>query len=199
MTLRGDTLDKLVLKTGGDALHPLLPKMPDDNTLEACQGITYDAIIRTLPMSKWPNPTSISVIFGKTQQMIFESTSGTRHASFVSGLSRGAAVVGILIDTNEDLMRLQHVLDITMPAIGIGDEGLPSVAPWLVRPLVESAANIAEKTDSGNLSNVLAFNYGIFWAAAAIVPPQHTGRQTAALKWLQSVTEYFGGLGIVPS
>ncbi len=198
MTLRGDTLDKLVLKTGGDGLNPLVPKMPTDADLEACRLADYAGVLLTLPASKWPGPEFISIVAGRTQQMIFESTSGIGHAQFVSGLSRGAAIVGLIIDTAPDLMRLQHVMDATMPAISIGDADLPTVAPWLVRSLVESAANIVEKTDALNLNSVLAFNYGVYWAAAAIIPPTHEGRQTAALDWLRGVTEYYGSLGLVP-
>jgi len=199
VTLQEDLAEKLIVKTGGDALTVLLPEEPTDADLVACQGIEYAQVLGTLPQSEWQNPTAISVGFGRTQQMIFESTAGIRHAQYVSSLSRGAAVVGALIDTNTDFMRLQMVLDRTMPAIGIGDEPLPPVAPWLVQPLLASAANIIEKTDTLNLSNVLAFNYGIFWAAAAVIPPRHLGQQTDALEWLQAVMEYYGSLGVVPS
>ena len=199
MTLQEDLAEKLIVKTGGDSLTVLLPEPPSDADLAACQAIDASAVLDTLPQAEWQNPTAISVGFGRTQQMIFESTAGIRHAQYVSSLSRGAAVVGALIDTNTDFMRLQKVLDRTMPAIGIGDEPLPPVAPWLVQPLLESAANIIENTDTLNLSNVLAFNYGIFWAAAAVIPPRHIGQQTDALEWLQTVMEYYGSLGVVPS
>ncbi|KKK71946.1 hypothetical protein LCGC14_2908830 [marine sediment metagenome] len=199
MTMRDDIVEKLILKTGGDNLTVLLPELPSDADLAACQGIEYAEVLGTLPQSEWQSPTAISVGFGRTQQMIFESTSGIRHAQFVSSLSRGAAVIGALIDTNSDFMRLQQVLDLTMPSVGIGDAPLPPVAPWLIPALLESAANIIEKTDALNLSNVLAFNYGIFWAAAAVIPPRHEGQQTDALLWLQTVTEYYGSLGVVPN
>ncbi|KKL24217.1 hypothetical protein LCGC14_2417520, partial [marine sediment metagenome] len=58
---------------------------------------------------------------------------------------------------------------------------------------------IIENTDTLNLANVLAFNYGIFWAAAAVIPPRHTGQQTDALTWLKTVMGYYGSLGVVPS
>ena len=199
MTMRDDLVEKLIVKTGGEALTCLLPEEPSDADLAACQAIEYAQVLGTLDKSEWMSPTAISVGFGRTQQMIFESTSGIRHAQFVSSLSRGAAVIGALIDTNSDFMRLQKVLDKTMPAIGIGDEPLPPVAPWLVQPLLDSAANIIENTDTLNLANVLAFNYGIFWAAAAVIPPRHTGQQTDALTWLKMVMGYYGSLGVVPS
>lgn len=197
MTLRGDLMEKLLVKTGGDRLNVLLPQLPTNDVLEACEGWEYPTLM-TLPQTKWPDPMTISIVFGKTQGLIFDSESGIGHAAYVSGLSRGAAVVGIILNT-EHMVKLQEILSATMPPIAIGDENLPTVAPWLVRPLIESAANIIEKTDTLNLSKVLAFNYGVFWAAAVIVPPLHQGRQTAVLEWLQAVTEYFGSLGIVPN
>ena len=196
MTLRGDLLEKLLVKTGGNNLDVLLPQLPTTDTLAACAGWEYPTLM-TLPQTHWPDPMAVSVNFGKTQGLIFDSESGIGHAAFVSGLSRGAAVIGVIINT-EHLVKLQEILSATMPPIAIGDENIPTVAPWLVQPLIESAANIIEKTDTLNLSKVLAFNYGVFWAATAIVPPLHQGRQTAALEWLQAVMEYFGSLGIVP-
>ena len=196
MTLRGDLIEKLLVKTGNNNLKPLLPKLPTDDILEACADWNYPTLM-TLPKSQWPEPTTISIVFGKTQGLVFDSQSGMGQAAFVSGLSRGAAVVGIIINS-EHLMKLQEILMASMPPIAIGDKDIPEMAPWLVRPLIESAANIIEKTDAYNLRDVLAFNYGVYWAATCIVPPRHEGRQTAALKWLQAVTEYFGSLGIVP-
>ena len=197
MTLRGDLIEKLLVKTGGDSFKVLLPKLPTDDMLKACAGLEYPTLM-TLPQSQWPDPMGLSIVFGKTQGLVFDSDSGMGHAAFVSGLSRGAAVVGTIINT-EHMVKLQEIVSDTMPPIAIGDANLPSVAPWLVRPLIESAANIIEKTDTLNLSKVLAFNYGVYWSAAAIIPPKHEGRQTAALEWLQAVTEYFGGLGVVPA
>ena len=196
MTLRDDLLEKLLVKTGGDQFNVLLPTTPSSSVLEACAGWDYPTLM-TLPQTQWPAPMTISIVFGKTQGLIFDSESGIGHAAYVSGLSRGAAVVGIILNT-EHMVKLQEILSATMPPIAIGDDDIPTVAPWLVQPLIESAANIIEKTDTLNLSKVLAFNYGVFWAATAIVPPLHQGRQTAALEWLQAVTEYFGSLGIVP-
>jgi hypothetical protein len=196
MTLRGDLIEKLLVKIGNESMRPLLPKLPTDDVLEACALAEYPTLM-TLPMSHWPEPQAMSIVFGKTQGLIFDTPTGIGQAAFVGGLSRGAAVIGTILVT-EHMVKLQEIMSDTMPPIAIGDKDIPIVAPWLVRPLIESAANIIEKTDTLNLRDVLAFNYGVFWAACAIVPPKHEGRQTKALEWLQAVTEYFGGLGIVP-
>ncbi len=196
MTLRGDLIEKLLVKTGNENMKPLLPKLPTDDVLAACVGWEYP-VLMTLPQSRWPAPMGMSIVFGKTQGLVFNAETGMGQAAFVSGLSRGAAVIGTIIAT-ESMVTLQEILSKTMPPIAIGDKDIPDVAPWLVRPLIESAANIIEKADTLNLRDVLAFNYGVYWAACAIVPPKHSGRQTLALEWLQAVTEYFGSLGIVP-
>lgn len=198
MTLRGDLLETLLVKTGNDNLKSLLPNLPGDDVLEACVKASPDyQCLMTQPQGQWPGPQSLSILFGKTQGLVFDTQSGAGQSSFVGGLSRGAAAVGILL-INEDIPKLQEVMSKLMPPIAIGDEDIPPVAPWLVQALIDSAANIIDKTDTLNLRDVLAFNYGVFWAACAIVPPAHEGRQTAALKWLQAVTEYYGSLGIVP-
>ena len=197
MTLRGDSLDKLLVKTGNKSLNALLPQLPTSDDLAACEGWEYPTLM-TLPQGQWPEPMGMSIVFGKTQGLVFDTQSGMGQSAFVGGLSRGAAVIGTILE-NKDIANLQEIMSAMMPPLAIGDEELPVVAPWLIRPLIESAANIIEKTDAYNLRDVLAFNYGIFWAACAIVPPEHEGRQTKALEWLKAVAEYFGSLGVVPS
>lgn len=199
MTQRDDLVDAIRVKTDNDNLTPLLPSPPGIDILAACDAAAKDyQCLMTQPQGQWPSPTGLAIVFGKTQGLIFDTQSGTGQSAFVGGLSRGAAAVGILL-VNEDIPKLQEVLSKLMPPIAIGDADIPPIAPWLVEPLIESAANIIAKTDPYNLRDVLAFNYGVYWAACAIVPPAHEGRQTAALQWLQTVTEYYGSLGIVPA
>lgn len=197
MTQRGDLLETLLVKTGNNNLEPLLPNLPSAGVLEACATVEDYATLMTLPQGHWPEPTALSIVFGKTQGLVFDSQSGMGQAAFVSGFSRGAAAVAVILVT-EHVSKLQEILGDLVPPIAIGDEDIPTIAPWLVQPLIDSAVNIVEKTDAYNLRDVLAFNYGVYWAACAIVPPAHEGRQTAALEWLQAVTEYYGSLGIVP-
>ena len=61
-----------------------------------------------------------------------------------------------------------------------------------------SERNVVVCASPYNLRDVLAFNYGLFWATASIVPPEPKGRQESALVWVKNVAERFGSLGVVP-
>ena len=199
MDIRDTILRAAEIKTGGGLLEDLLPEEYDEDDLEiiAKDLEGYDGWLVTLPLSKWPEPMGMSIVFGNTQGLIFDTQSGMGQSAYVHGFSRGVAAVATILNA-EGLHQLQELVTRAITPVAIGDANLPPVAPWLHRALLESAVNIVEKTDTYNLRDVLAFNYGLFWATASIVPPTPKGRQGSALVWVKNVVEYYGSLGIVP-
>ncbi len=196
--MRDILLKAIELKTGGVGLGDLLPIEPTKKLLrEDSERLgEYDALV-TKPQGLWPEPQGMSIIYGETQGLIFNAETGMGQAAYVSGFTRGVAALATIL-TKPSLIDLQTILGEVVPPLAIGDANLPEVAVWLRKPLLESAVNIAEKTDTYNLRDVLAFNYGLFWATAAVVPPVPKGRQKIALNWVKNVAEYFGSLGVVP-
>lgn len=194
-----DTVARAVeIKSGGNSLGDLLPEEPTKEFVEAvAEQLGEYPLLVTKPKGQWPDPQGLSIVYGNTMGLIFDSQSGMGQSSYVKGFSRGVAALATIL-TTESLTTLQAIIQDVVPPVAIGDANLPEVAPWLRRALLESAVNIAEKTDNYNLRDVLAFNYGLFWATAAIVPPTPKGRQRLALQWVKDVAEYFGGLGVVP-
>lgn len=198
--MRDTILRAVEIKIGGKGLEDLVPEeYKDEEVEEIAEGLEgYDGWLVTKPQAKWPEPVSMSIVYGETQGLIFDTQSDIGQSSYVHGFSRGAAAVATILNA-EGLHQLQELVTRAITPVAIGDEDLPDVAPWLRRALLESAVNIAEKTDTYNLRDVLAFNYGLFWATASIVPPSPKGRQKSALVWVKNVAEYFGSLGVVPA
>lgn len=197
--MRDTLLRAIEVKTGGVGLGDLLPTEPSKKLLRADAERLggYDALV-TKPQGLWPEPQSMSIIYGETQGLIFDTQSGMGQSAYVHGFTRGVAALATIL-TKPSLMDLQTIVGDVVPPVAIGDANLPEVAVWLRKALLESAVNIAEKTDNYNLRDVLAFNYGLFWATAAVVPPNPKGRQKSALVWVKNVAEYFGSLGVVPA
>lgn len=196
--MRDTLLRAIELKTGGPGLEDLLPTEPSKKLLKADAERLggYDALV-TKPQGLWPEPQGMSIIYGETQGLIFDTQSGMGQSAFVHGFTRGVAALATIL-TKPSLMDLQTIVGDVVPPVAIGDANLPEVAVWLRKALLESAVNIAEKTDNYNLRDMLAFNYGLFWATAAVVPPNPKGRQKSALVWVKNVAEYYGSLGVVP-
>lgn len=199
MDIRDTILRAVEIKTGGVSLEDLLPEEYEKEYLDKlAEGLEdFKGWLVTLPQGKWPEPMGMSIVFGNTQGLIFDTQSGMGQSAYVHGFSRGVAAVATILDTRS-LAQLQELVTKAITPVAIGDADLPPVAPWLRRALLESAVNITEKTDNYNLRDVLAFNYGLFWATASIVPPEPKGRQKSALVWVKNVAEYFGSLGVVP-
>ncbi len=199
MDTRETILKAVEIKFGGVGLADLLPEEHDKEFLEfISEGLKgFDGWLVTTPQGRWPEPVGMSIVYGNTQGLIFDSQSGMGQAAYVHGFSRGVAAVATILDTHS-LTKLQELVTKAVMPVTIGDADLPPIAPWLRRELLESAVNIVEKTDTYNLRDVLAFNYGLFWATASIVPPEPKGRQESALVWVKNVAERFGSLGVVP-
>lgn len=197
--MRDILLKAIELKTGGLALEDLLPLEPTKKLLrdDSERLGSYDALV-TKPQGLWPEPQSMSIVYGETQGLIFDTQSGTGQSAYVHGFTRGVAALATILN-KQGLIDLQTIVCGVVPPMAIGDTTLPDVAVWLRKALLESAVNIAEKTDTYNLRDVLAFNYGLFWATAAVVPPEPKGRQKSALVWVKNVAEYFGSLGVFPN
>ena len=196
--MRDIILKAIEIKTGGTGLEDLLPPEPSKKLLKADSERLggYDALV-TKPQGLWPEPQGMSIVYGETLGLVYNAETGMGQAAYVSGFTRGVAALATSL-TKPSLIDLQTILGDVVPPLAIGDTTLPNVAVWLRKALLESAVNIAEKTDTYNLRDVLAFNYGLFWATAAVVPPEPKGRQKSALVWVKNVAEYFGSLGIVP-
>jgi len=196
--MRDVLLQAIEIKTGGSGLADLLPLEPSKKLLRADAERLggYDALV-TKPQGLWPEPQSMSIIYGETQGLIFDTQSGMGQSAYVHGFTRGVAAIATIL-TKPSLMDLQTIVGDVVPPLAIGDASLPEVAVWLRKLLLESAVNIVEKTDNYNLRDMLAFNYGLFWATAAVVPPAPKGRQKSALVWVKNVAEYFGSLGVIP-
>ena len=198
MGIRETLLQAAEIKSGGLGLEPLLPVLPSKKFLEAVieQLGKYDILV-TKPQRQWPEPQDMSIVYGDTLGLVFESQSGIGQAAYVSGFSRGIAALATILNP-VGLSALHVIVSDMVPPIAIGDTNLPEVAPWLRRDMLESAVNIVEKTDNYNLIGVLAFNYGLFWATATVVPPTPKGRQKSAMTWVRNIAEHFGSLGVVP-
>ncbi len=197
--MRDTLLAAVEIKSGGKELAALLPEEYEEEHLEAIiEGLAKYQVLVTQPQGRWPEAMGMSIVYGGTQGLIFESNSGIGQAAYVRGFTRGAATVATILDA-QGLAQLQAIVSKVVPPVAIGDDILPGVAPWLRRDLLESAVNVIEKTDNYNLRDMLAFNYGLFWATASMVPPTPKGRQKKALEWVKSVAEYFGSLGVLPA
>jgi len=197
--MRDVLLKAIEIKTGGLGLEDLLPLEPTKKLLQADSERLggYDALV-TKPQGLWPEPQGMSIMYGETQGLIFNAETGMGQAAYVHGFTRGVATLATILN-QQGLIDLQTIVSDVVPPMAIGDTTLPSVAVWLRKALLESAVNVVEKTDTYNLRDVLAFNYGLFWATAAVVPPEPKGRQKSALVWEKNVAEYFGTLGVVPA
>ena len=196
--MRDVILKVIEIKTGGTGLEDLLPLEPSKKLLQADSERLggYDALV-TKPQGLWPEPQGMSIMYGETQGLIFDTETGMGQSAYVHGFTRGVAALATILN-KQGLIDLQTIVGDVVPPLAIGDATLPDVAVWLRKALLESAVNITEKTDTYNLRDVLAFNYGLFWATAAVVPPEPKGRQRSALVWVKNVAEYFGSLGVVP-
>lgn len=198
ISIRSALIQALEAGTGDTVLAELLPELPDATDLSIIADTLEYPALALSPVEQWPEPMGMSIVYGETQGLLFDISTGVAPASYVHGFTRGGATVATIL-TATARAQLQLIVQGVVPPIAIGDNPLPDIAPWLIEKLLESASNIIKKTGNYNLRDVLAYNYGIFWATAAIVPPKPDDLQKDALAWVERVVEYYGSLGIVPN
>lgn len=148
------------------------------------------------PRSEWPPPEEASLSDARVLPLVYHAYTGPPPLGYLYGLVRGMATVGHLLD-DSGLRVLQDIIAAVVEHTVKGGP-LPRMACDLLPDLHRSALTIVRAADAANLRHLLAWNYGLYWAAALVLPPDGYTRERA-LSWLAEVASRFGSLGVVPS
>jgi len=182
------------LKAGNLTLMALVPPL-----IEAAydEDETYPAT----PLSDsgtWPIPQEISVLQGDSQIFFRDGLSGVGHAPYLKGFTRGVAVVSLMVDA-AGKSTLSRAVDAVSNNVAAGDAELPPVVPWLREELHAGAKQVLAETDTMNIRDLLAFNYGLFFALCIVVGPFPTPEQEDALVYVRAVIHYYSRFGVLPT
>lgn len=182
------------LKAGNLTLMALVPPL-----IEAAynEDETYPAVPLT-DSGTWPIPQEISVLQGDSQIFFRDGMSGVGHAPYLKGFTRGVAVVSLMVDA-EGKSTLARAVDTVSNEVAAGDAELPPVVPWLREELHAGAKQVLVETDTMNVMDLLAFNYGLWFAACVAIGPYPTPEQEDALGYLRSVIHYYSRFGVLPT
>jgi hypothetical protein len=191
-TLHAEVIEMLKA-TQSDRLSALVPEIIEGDFA----SLEYN-VVTTRPRHQWPPPQELSVTYGETLGLIYQSQAAIGHAEFVHNFTKGVATVAIILGPEGQYV-LTQALDKLLVPILIGDGELPPIAPWLRPDLLASARHILEFTDIGNLRDLMAWNYGVWFAAVIVIGPTPEEAGAEVLGWLREVTAHFGNLGIPPA
>jgi hypothetical protein len=192
--LREELLAELS-RTQSDRLAALLPEFIE-GPFESADSFSA-LLLPTKPESQWPRPEELSIIYGETLPLLYQSQAAIGTAEFVSGFSKGIATAALILAPQGQNILAQAVSQIIDPLL-TGDESLPPVAPWLRHELLTTAKVICKSADIVNLRDMLAWNYGLWFAAVFLVAPAIDAQSKSALEWLRRVAQHFALRGVPP-
>src|SRR5436309_10792493 len=91
-TVRDDIIDGLLLMQA-DRLLTLIPEIVE---ADYAPGEAYPAV-SLRPSAEWQPAQELSIMYGETMPMIYESQAFIGQAEFVHGFTRGVATVGSVL------------------------------------------------------------------------------------------------------
>ncbi len=145
----------------------------------------------------FPKAEEAAVTDARIIPIIYHTFTGASTAGSLYGLTRGAALVGYLVE-DEGVRAIQAGVQGAIEGMATRDDGLPTIYDYLLPYAAAGARQIVEHVDAMNLRNMLAFNLGLWWVAGLVIPPNQNQRQRKALKWLEDVMEHYAILGFMP-
>ena len=191
-TLYDELLERIELKAGNLTLMALIPE-----PVEVSYNEAYPTVVLT-DSGTWPIPQEISVLQGDSQMFFRDGLSGIGHAPYLKGFTRGVAVVSLMLESAGRAL-LARAVDLVSEEVAAGDAELPPIEPYFRAELHKGAAQVLTETDTMNVMDLLAFNYGLWFAACVAIGPFPTPEQEDALTYLRAVIHYYSRFGVLPT
>lgn len=145
----------------------------------------------------FPRVEEASATDARILPIVYHTFTGAATAGALFGLTRGASLVGYLVE-DEGVRAIQADVQDAITGMATRDDGLPTVYDYLIPYAASGALKVVTHVDAINVFNMLAFNLGLWWVAGLVIPPHPNHRQRQALKWLEDVVEHYAVLGYLP-
>lgn len=155
----------------------------------------YEPMVRLLPRRHWPKAEEVSLSDARVLPIIYHvyAPPGTE----LYGIVRGMATVGLVIA--DDYRQLfQRIVSAVSEELSKDGSSLPPIDCKLSDSMREGALHIVTNCEPISLRDMLAWNYGLHFAASIAMPGSLLGCYSFT-RWLRRVVRHFGGMGIVPS